>query len=64
MEAGGFDYSKANTEKVTVIRKGASSANYSYYTLNLKLVLSGKDNQAFFLQPGDMVHVPERFSWY
>lgn len=64
MEAGGFDYTKANTQKVLVIRKGSGSANYSYFTLNLKDVLSGKSTEAFYLQPGDMVHVPERFAWF
>ena len=64
MEAGGFDYNKANTEKVSVIRKQQGADKYTYYTVNLKAVIAGKQNDLFYLQPGDMVHVPERFAWY
>lgn len=64
MEAGGFDYNKANTEKVSVIRKQEGADKYSYFTVNLKAVIAGKQNELFYLQPGDMVHVPERFAWY
>ena len=64
MEAGGFDYTKANTQKVRVIRKASGAASYSYFTLNLHDVLDGKNTELFYLQPGDMVHVPERFAWF
>ncbi len=64
MEAGGFDYNKANTEKVSVIRKQEGADKYTYYTVNLKAVIAGKRNDLFYLQPGDMVHVPERFAWH
>jgi len=62
MEAGGFDYTKANLKAVRVIRRenGASES----YTLNLKLVMQGKDNKPFYLKPDDIVYVPERFSWF
>lgn len=60
MEAGGFDYTKANLKAVRVIRhKGDRVENY---TLNLKLVLDGKENKQFYLQPSDIVFVPERLS--
>ena len=62
MEAGGFDYTKANLKAVRVIRhEGDRVENY---TLNLKLVLDGKENKQFYLQPSDIVFVPERFSWF
>jgi len=62
MEAGGFDYTKANLKAVRVIRhKGDRVENY---TLNLKLVLDGKDNKQFYLQPSDIVFVPERLSLF
>jgi len=64
MEAGGFDYNKANTESVTVIRKQPATDTYAHYTVNLKLVLKGEAKEVFYLAPGDMVHVPERFSWF
>jgi len=60
MEAGGFDYTKANLKAVRVIRhEGDRVENY---TLNLKLVLEGKESKPFYLQPSDIVFVPERFS--
>jgi len=62
MEAGGFDYTKANLKAVRVIRhEGDRAVNY---TLNLKLVLEGKEGKQFYLQPSDIVFVPERFSWF
>ena len=62
MEAGGFDYTKANLKAVRVIRhEGDRVENY---TLNLKLVLDGKANKQFYLQPSDIVFVPERFTWF
>lgn len=62
MEAGGFDYTKANLKAVRVIRhEGDRVENY---TLNLRLVLEGKASKSFYLQPSDIVFVPERFSWF
>jgi polysaccharide export outer membrane protein len=62
MEAGGFDSAKADMKAVVVIRKeGARTQNY---TLNLKLVLEGKQNEQFNLKPSDIVYVPEKFSWF
>lgn len=62
MEAGGFDYTKANLKAVRVIRHyGDQVVNY---TLNLKLVLDGKAGKQFYLQPSDIVFVPERFTWF
>lgn len=62
MEAGGFDYSKANLKAVTVIRhEGDRTKNY---TLNLKSALNGGNNEPFYLKPFDIVYVPERFSWF
>jgi polysaccharide export outer membrane protein len=64
MEAGGFDYSRADSEKVLVIRLKKGSKGYDYITLNLKQVLDGKQTDLFYLAPGDVVHVPEKFSWF
>ena len=62
MGAGGFDYDKANLRDVRVIRRenGASKT----YTLNLKLVMQANDSNPFFLEPNDIVYVPERFVWF
>jgi len=62
MEAGGFDYSKADLRNVTVIRReGNAMKNYK---LNLKAVLQGKTGATFELKPDDIVYVPERFSMF
>lgn len=62
MEAGGFDNLKANTSEIVVIRQeGGQTKNY---TLNLKLVLEGKQSEQFYLKPFDIIYVPEKFSWF
>jgi len=60
MEAGGFDYSKANPKDVVVIRREGNTMKN--YRVNLKAVLQGKKNEPFYLKPADIVYVPERFS--
>jgi polysaccharide export outer membrane protein len=61
MEAG-VDYSIANLKAVRVIRreKGVSQS----YTLNLKRILDGEDTKPFYLQPEDVVYVPQKFSLF
>jgi polysaccharide export outer membrane protein len=62
MEAGGFDYTKANTKNVVVIRReGNITKNYP---VNLKKVLGGEKSELFYLKPDDIVYVPERFSMF
>jgi len=62
MEAGGFDYEKANLRNVRVIRlENGVSKNY---TLNLKAALNGEEDKPFYLEPSDIVFVPEKFSWF
>ena len=62
MEAGGFNYSKANLGAVVVIRH--EEGRVKNYTLNLRLVLEGKQSKPFYLKPSDIVYVPERFTWF
>jgi polysaccharide export outer membrane protein len=62
MGAGGFDYTKANLKAVRVIRR--ENGTSESYTVNLKIVMQGKDNDPFYLKPDDIVYVPERFSWF
>ena len=62
MEAGGFDESQANEKDVIVMRREGNVMKR--YRVNLKAVLSGTANQPFWLKPGDIVYVPERFSWF
>ncbi len=62
MEAGGFDYTKANLKAVQVIRQeNGQTANF---TLNLKDVLDGKASEQFKLKPSDIIYVRERFKWF
>jgi polysaccharide biosynthesis/export protein len=60
MEAGGFDYAKADLKDVTVIRRENNIMRN--YKLNLKAVLNGQQTDPFYLKPEDIVYVPERFN--
>jgi len=62
MEAGGFDYAKANLKDVRVIR--FENDHQQTYQLNLKLAMEGKQSEPFPLKPYDIVYVPERFTWF
>jgi polysaccharide export outer membrane protein len=60
MEAGGPDYATANLKAVRVSRN--NNGVMENFTLNLKAVLQGTDTKTFYLKPGDIVFVPERFA--
>jgi polysaccharide export outer membrane protein len=62
MEAGGFDYTKANLKAVRIIRN--ESGHTDHFTLNMKRALSGEETKQFNLKPADIVYVPERFAWF
>ena len=62
MEAGGFDYAKANLKDVRVIRY--EDGRQHTYFLNLKNVMQGKQSDPFYLKPFDIIYVPERFSMF
>jgi polysaccharide export outer membrane protein len=62
MEAGGFDTLTANTKAVKIIRNEAGVMKN--YKLNLQEVLDGKNDRPFYLKPGDIVFVPERFQMF
>ncbi len=62
MECGGFDYSKANLKAVTVLRWEGS--HLQTYHLDLKSVMKGKDEKRFYMQPGDILYVREKFTWF
>jgi polysaccharide biosynthesis/export protein len=62
MEAGGFDYTKANLKDVVVIRQEENGTKK--YTLNLRLAMEGKTSEAFLLKPADIIYVPEKFTWF
>jgi len=62
MEAGGFDYTRADLGHVKVIR--TEKGGVKNYTVNLKLALEAKKSTPFYLKPSDIVYVPEKFSWF
>ena len=62
MEAGGFDYTKANLKAVEVIRQEGDHSER--FILDLKKVMDGKAGAPFYLKPGDTVYVPEKFQWF
>lgn len=62
MEAGGFDYTKANQKGVAVIRHEGGAVQR--YKLNLKNELSGRETEPFNLKSFDIIYVPEKFAWF
>jgi polysaccharide export outer membrane protein len=62
MEAGGFDYTRANAKAVIVVRQEKDRT--VRYKLDLKKALAGSVGAPFYLEPFDIVYVPERFTWY
>lgn len=62
MEAGGFDYARANLKAVRVLRREGD--RMESITVNLKSVMKGEPSPAFHLRPSDIVYVPERFTLF
>jgi polysaccharide export outer membrane protein len=62
MEAGGFDYGKANLKSIRVLR--TQDGRTEHYTLNLKKVLQGQEEEQFALKPSDIIYVPEKFNFF
>jgi len=60
MESGGPVYATANLKKVKISRN--NNGVMENFTLNLKAILEGTDTKPFYLKPGDIVYVPERFA--
>ena len=61
LEAG-VDYSKANLKSVKVTR--ILNGQTVHFTLNLKREMEAENIQPFYLQPEDIVFVPEKFVWF
>jgi polysaccharide export outer membrane protein len=60
MEAGGPNYDTANLKQVKIDRN--VDGVMQHYTVDLKALLVGKETKSFYLQPGDIIYVPEAFS--
>ncbi len=57
----GYDAKRANLKKVVVIR--LVDDRYTQYTLDLQAIMDGEKTNPFFLEPSDVVKVPEKFIW-
>ena len=62
MEAGGFDYTIADMKDVRIIRN--EDGKLKNYHINLKKVLDGTDDKPFYMKPGDIIYVPQRFVFF
>ncbi|HET7626116.1 MAG TPA: polysaccharide biosynthesis/export family protein [Verrucomicrobiae bacterium] len=62
MEAGGFDYTRANLKSVKVLRN--INGQIEHIKLDLASVLQGNETEAFYLRPQDILYVPEKFNWF
>ena len=58
MDAGGFDNSRANLSRVTVLR--IEDGSQQTYRINLNRVLDGRDPVPFYVRPFDIVYVPAK----
>jgi polysaccharide export outer membrane protein len=62
MEAGGFDYAKANVKSVKVIR--TEGAEVKTFMLDFRKVLQGQPTPPFYVRPSDIIFVPEKFTLF
>lgn len=60
MEAGGFNYSRANLKAVKIIREKPPGN----FTLDFKGLTDGRQPESFYMKPFDIIYVPEKFSWF
>jgi polysaccharide biosynthesis/export protein len=63
VQAGGFSEGRANLRKVKVVRLNKDGTTRTII-LDLKAALTGKPTEPFYLRPSDVMHVPEKFSFY
>lgn len=63
MEAGGPDYARANLKEVTVLRHVGD--RLEHFTINVKKIMKeGQYERPFYMQPGDIIYVKEKFTWF
>ncbi|MBX3743772.1 MAG: polysaccharide biosynthesis/export family protein [Verrucomicrobiae bacterium] len=63
VEAGGAVEGRADLRRVRVVRQRDDGSTRTY-VLDLQAALRGREADQFYLRPSDVVHVPERFSFY
>ena len=62
IEAGGYEPTRANLSKVSVLR--ILDGKQRTYRVNLKRLIEGREPTPFYLKPSDVVHVPtKRFNF-
>jgi protein involved in polysaccharide export with SLBB domain len=57
MEAGGFTRGLADLRRVRIIRKVGNS--HQTMVVDLTKAMSGESSEAIYVQPYDVIHVPE-----
>jgi polysaccharide biosynthesis/export protein len=62
MEAGGFDYDRANMKSIRIIRN-VNKKTFNY-KVNLKGVVNGSQLDIFYVQPEDIIIVPSKITWF
>ena len=62
MEAGGFDYARANLKNVRITRTDGTIVKT--YTVDLRGIVSGKYTKPFYVRPSDIIFVPEKFTLF
>jgi len=62
MKGGGFDFARANTRAVSVVR--SENGVNKKYTIDLQKILDGEQTEPFYLLPSDVVYVPIKFRWF
>lgn len=62
MKGGGFDFTRANTRAVSIVRN--ENGKNTKYTVDLQKILDGEQSEPFYLLPGDVVYVPVKFRWF
>jgi polysaccharide export outer membrane protein len=62
MQSGGPDYKRANLKAVRIIRNTESGTKN--FTVNLKGIENGSSIDVFYLQPSDIIYVPEKITWF
>jgi len=62
MEAGGFDFARANTKEVLLLREGPDGVKT--FKFDLRSTLRGVSSLPFYVKPSDVIYVQEKFSWF
>lgn len=63
VSAGGFVEGRADLRKVRVVRN-TGDGRTTTHVVDVRRALEGDDSDPFYMRPGDVVFVPERFSFY